>query len=92
MGRGEGIVHINVADSGELFGEVHVVRRLALVVAEVLEHCDIAVLERFQAALDLRSDAIIEEVDWCAQQFLKLRSDWPQRCLARALALRAAQV
>ena len=59
----KGIVDIDVAERGELFGEGRIVLLLAVVVTKVFQHGHLARLQRIDAALGLVADAVADEAD-----------------------------
>src|SRR6267142_246848 len=88
----ERIVHVNVTESGELFGKCGIVLFLLRVEPEVLEqHC-----ASFRKAgshfLDFRTHAIGSEKDLLPQHFAEPRSHGLQAVLRFGLSLRPAEV
>ncbi len=56
----EGIIDVDVAESGEVPGEGWVIFGFARVEADVLQHHDVAVLHGLDGGLDRGTDAVIE--------------------------------
>ena len=57
----KGVVDIDVAERGKLFGEVWIVFLLAVVVTKIFEQSDLTRLERIDATPSLVADAIVDE-------------------------------
>ena len=92
MGNGEGVVHIDVAELGELRGEGRVVLLLALMVAEVFQHRDLARRKLIDHGLRGRANAVFAEEYPNAEQGGQLIRDRFQRVLRHRLAVRAAEM
>ena len=57
----KGVVDIDVAERGKLFGEVWIVFLLAVVVTKIFEQSDLTRLERIDATPSLVADAVVDE-------------------------------
>jgi len=92
VGGAERVVHIEVAEGRQLFGEDRVVARLPRVEPDVFQHQDVAVVHGVDGRLRGRSNAIIDVFDRPLQQFAESGG---QRRRPRGfvdLAIRAAEV
>jgi hypothetical protein len=90
---GEGVIHVEVAELGQALGELRVVGLFLLVVAQVLQKRDLAILERCHHFLGFGPDAIGGEGDTlAAQRLADFGSQALQRIFRVRLALRAAEM
>ena len=92
MGRAEGIVDVDVGELGKFLAEGVVVGFLFVVVAEIFEKRDFAVLEFRGGFLGHRADAIIDEFDRRADQGRERRNHRGEALFGIAFALGTAEV
>ena len=92
VGDGEGVIHIDVAEFGDLSGESRVVLLLALVIAEVFQHTDLARRKAIDQRLRGRSNAVLAEENRDAEQGRQFLCHRLQRVLRHRLAVRAAEM
>ena len=76
VSRTEGVVHVEVAQRGQLLGEGRVVFRLARMEAHVLQHHDLAILHRLHRGFNRRADAVVEVADRTADQLAQPLRQW----------------
>ncbi len=92
VGRAEGVVDIDIAELGELFGEVRLVLFLFLVEADVFEQQHVAVLQRIGRLLGLGADAVAGELHRFAQKLAEPVGARLERILGLRPALGPAKV
>src|SRR5581483_9241350 len=92
MRGAEGVVDVDVAELGDLLGEIRVVLLLFLVESEIFEQQDVAVLKTFGSAFDAGADAVIDEADRLAEQFTELLLNRLERVFRLRSALRPAEM
>ena len=92
VGGAEGVVHVVGEPLGELLGEGRVVRLLALVEPQVLEHDQVAGGERGDPPADLAANAVRQELDGAAHQLAQALGAGTQRQVGVPLPLRAPEV
>ncbi len=92
MGRSERVVDIDIGQLRELLAERVVVGFFLVVIAEIFQQRDFAVLEFRGGLLGLFADAIIDELDRHADQGGQRRNDRGQALFRIAFALGPAQV
>ena len=92
MRRAESVVHINIAELGQLLGEVRVVLFFFLMKAKIFQQEDFAVFELFPPLFGVRADAVVSEFHVRAGQFFQLRGHWFERIFRLRPAFGAAKV
>src|SRR5262245_28646804 len=89
----KGVIDIDVAERGKLFGEVWIVFLLAVVVTKIFEQSDLTRLERTDATPSLVADAIVDEGHLGAEHELRnLVSNRPQRGVGHRAGFGAPQM
>ncbi len=69
MGRAKGVIDINIAEPGQLFGEVGIVLLFFLMEAEIFQQKNITVFQLSGEFVDFRADAVRRERHRLVQQF-----------------------
>jgi hypothetical protein len=92
MGGAKGVVHIDVSDPGEFFGEHRVIGLFLVVIADILQQHDVARFHHADGLLDLFANAIVHEGHGATEEVGEFGGDRAQGHRGLALALGPAKV